>query len=129
MIALDTNVFIYILNGHEKFGPPSAQLFRSKDTKMASRLVYAEVLASPKLENEILRSKTLSFLNELDIKWQEVNGNVLIEAARLRRQHPTLKLVDALHVTSAIVAHAEKFFTNDQNLLSLKIPGLDIESL
>ena len=129
MIALDTNVFIYVLNGHEQFGPLSAKLLKNKESKTASRLVYAEVLASPKLEDEVLRSKALLFLNELDIKWQEINDNVLIEAASLRRQWPKLKLVDALHVASAITAHAEMFFTNDQDLRLLKIPGLDIKGL
>ncbi len=129
MIALDTNIFIYILNGHEEFGPLAAKLLKNLGTKSASKLVYAEVLASPKLNDEILQSKALSFLNELDIQWQEVNDNVLIEVARLRRQNPTLKLVDALHIASSIVMHAETFFTNDQNLTSLKIAGLDIKSL
>jgi predicted nucleic acid-binding protein len=129
MIALDTNIFIYVLNGHEEFGPISAKLLKSKDTKTASRLVYAEVLASPKLDDAILRSKTLLFLDELDIKWQEISDAVLMEAAQLRRQQPTMKLVDALHVASAIVTHSETFFTNDQNLASLKIPTLDIKGL
>jgi predicted nucleic acid-binding protein len=129
MIALDTNVFIYVLNGHEQFGQLSAKLLKDKESKTASRLVYAEVLASPKLEDEILHSKALLFLNELDIQWQEVNNNVLIEAANLRRQQPKLKLIDALHIASAIIAHAEIFFTNDQDLQSLRISELKIKSL
>jgi len=129
MIALDTNVFIYVLNGHEQFGLLSAKLLKGREPKTASRLVYAEVLASPNLEDEILRSKVLLFLDELDIKWQEVNDNVLIEAANLRRQQPKLKLIDALHIASAIITQAETFFTNDQDLQSLKISRLKIESL
>jgi predicted nucleic acid-binding protein len=129
MIALDTNIFIYVLNGHEQFGPPSAMLLKDKEPKTASRLVYAEVLASPKLEDELIRSKAVSFLDKLDIKWQEVNYNVLIEAANLRRQQPGLKLIDALHIASAIIAHAETFFSNDQDLQLLKISELIIKSL
>lgn len=129
MIALDTNIFIYVLNGHDEFGPLSANLLKNKETKIASKLVYAEVLASPKLNDEGLRSKALLFLDELDVQWKEVNDNILLEAARLRRQYPILKLVDGLHIASAIMAHAETFFTNDQNLLSLKIVDLDIKSL
>ena len=129
MIALDTNVFIYILNGHEQFGPLAAKLLKSSGPKMASRLVYAEVLSSPKLEDEILRSKVLLFLDELDIKWQEINDNVNIEAARLRRQQPKLKLVDALHLASAIISNAEAFFTNDKDLQLLKTIGLEIKGL
>lgn len=129
MIALDTNIFIYVLNGHERFGPLSAKLFKDKEPKTASRLVFAEVLASPKLEDELLRSKTVSFLDELDVKWQEINHDVLIEAARLRRQQPRLRLIDALHIASAIIAHAETFFSNDQDLQLLKISELNIRSL
>jgi len=91
--------------------------------------VYAEVLASLKLEDELIRSKVVSFLDKLDIKWQEVNYNVLIEAANLRRQQPGLKLVDALHIASAIIVHAETFFSNDQDLQLLKISELNIKSL
>ncbi len=129
MIAIDTNVFIYVLNGHERFGPLSAKLLKNKESKTASKLVYAEVLASPKLEDEILRSKALLFLDELNIKWQELNNNVLIESANLRRRQSKLKLIDALHIASAIIVHAETFFTNDQDLLSLNISGLKIKSL
>jgi predicted nucleic acid-binding protein len=129
VIAIDTNVFIYVLNGHERFGPLSAKLLKNKESKTASKLVYAEVLASPKLEDEILRSKALLFLDELNIKWQELNNNVLIESANLRRRQSKLKLIDALHIASAIIVHAETFFTNDQDLLSLNISGLKIKSL
>ena len=129
MIALDTNIFIYVLNGHEQFGPLSAQLLKNKDPKTASRLVYAEILASPKLDNEAMRSKALAFLDELDIKWQDVNNKVLMEAASLRRSRPQLKLVDALHLASAKISQAEMFFTNDQDLQLLKIPSLDIKGL
>ena len=129
MIALDTNIFIYVLNGHERFGPLSAQLLKNKDPKTASRLVYAEILASPKLNDEIMRSKALAFLDELDIKWQDINDNVLMEAASLRRSRPQLKLVDALHLASAKISQAEMFFTNDQDLQLLKIPSLDIKGL
>lgn len=129
MIALDTNIFIYVLNGHEQFGPLSAQLLKNKDPKTASRLVYAEILASPKLDNEAMRSKALAFLDELDIKWQDVNNKVLMEAASLRRSRPKLKLIDALHLASAKISQAEMFFTNDQDLQLLKIPSLDIKGL
>jgi len=129
MIALDTNIFIYVLNGHEQFGPLSAMLLKDKEPKTASRLVYAEVLASPKLEDELIRSKAVSFLDKIDIKWQEINHNVLIEAANLRRQQPRLKLINALHIASAIIAHADTFFSNDQDLQVLKISELNIKSL
>ena len=71
----------------------------------------------------------MSFLDKLDIKWQEISYNVLIEAANLKRQHPELKLVDALHIASAIIAFAETFFSNDQDLQLLKISELNIKSL
>jgi len=118
MFLMDTNS-----SGH------SAILLKDKEPKTACRLVYAEVLASPKLEDELIRSKAVSFSDKLDIKWQEVNYNVLIEAANLRRQQPGLKLIDALHIASAIIAHAETFFSNHQDLQLLKISELNIKSL
>jgi predicted nucleic acid-binding protein len=130
MIAFDTNIFIYVLNGDSQFGPAASKLLKATQRpKMASELVFGEILASPKLQDISLQNKALLFLNALDIQWQKINRDVLFEAAGLRRQHPNLKLVDALHIASAIVGQAEIFFTNDQDLVHLKGVDLDIRSV
>jgi predicted nucleic acid-binding protein len=130
MIGLDTNVFIYVLNADSQFGPEAAKLLKTiQQRKAASELVFAEILASPRLQDASLQNKALSFLNALDIEWQKVTKDVLFEAAHLRRLQPSCKLADAIHIASAITAQAEAFVTNDQDLVLLKDIGIDIRSL
>jgi predicted nucleic acid-binding protein len=130
MIALDTNIFIYVLNADSRFGPGAAKLLKTiQQPKVASELVFAEILASPKLLDASLQNKALSFLNAIDIEWQKVTKEVLFEAAHLRRLQPSCKLADAIHIASGITRQAEAFVTNDQDLIRLKNVGIDIRSL
>jgi predicted nucleic acid-binding protein len=48
-----------------------------------------------------------------------VSRDILIEAARLRAQHPTLKLPDAIHAASVIAYQSAYFISNDARFRQL----------
>ncbi|HSH31944.1 MAG TPA: PIN domain-containing protein [Candidatus Saccharimonadales bacterium] len=129
MIALDTNIFIYTLNADARFGRRAAEVLRSDQPKMASELVFAEILSSSKLRDDGLRDQVRRFLEELAIEYAAVTREVLLGAADLRRQHAGLKLADSIHLASAVQNGAAVFATNDQSIVRLQIPGLKITSL
>lgn len=130
MIALDTNVFIYVLEGNEKFGAASAALLKNNTEQLvASELVYAEVLASSKLSDTNLQTAALSFLDSLGVTWIKVTRQVLLEAANMRRHQPSCKLADAIHLASAITAQAETLVTNDHALVQCKMRGISVRNL
>jgi predicted nucleic acid-binding protein len=51
-----------------------------------------------------------------------VTRDILIDAARLRAQHLTLKMPDALHAATALASGAEFLVSNDTRFAA--IPGL-----
>lgn len=129
MIAIDSNVFIYVLNAHPEFGPRAKKTLERSDAKVASELIFAEILSSPKLEASNLRTETLDFLEVLPLEYLEVTRQVLSLAAGLRRRFKVLKLADAIQLATALDAGAQEFITNDQELVKLRVPDLKIAAL
>ena len=129
MIALDSNVFIYLLNAHPEFGPRAEKAVRLPDVKVASELIFAEIFSSPKLNDTIARHETEKFLEALRVLYVPINKKTTLLAGELRRKHKVLALADALHIASALEAGADTFITNDKALAKLKIPGLHVTTL
>lgn len=119
-IAIDTNLLIYILQGHETFGE-AAKLAASsyaKENVLASEAVFVEILASKVFTgNETAYKQAKSFLEQADITYIPTTRDVYLEAAKIRRSRPSIKLPDAIHLASAWMNDAEVFVTNDDSLV------------
>ncbi len=128
--AVDTNILIYILTAHPRYGPLSLRLFHSPREMHfeASELVIAELLSHHTVKNDGDIEAVRDFLRSLDLRLVPVTAPVLTEAARLRRHH-RLALADAIHLGSAIISGAGNFVTNDQALLGANVAGLTLRSL
>lgn len=128
MIAFDTNIFIYVLEGNEQFGPKAASALRqAQGNGCASQFVYLELLSNRAFSDDHKRNIAISFLDSQRLQFIETNKQVLLEAARLRAtMMPKIGAGDALHLASALYTGAENFITNDINLSKLKINGLEI---
>ena len=129
MIALDTNLFVYVLEGNAQFAESAARvLHKAQGNGVASMLVYAELLSAPVFASTANRSTALAFMNGQALRYMELTKEVLIRAAELRscslKRHG---LGDAPHLACALQAGADTFITNDQGLLKVKVPGLAIE--
>lgn len=130
MVALDSNVFVYALEAHPDFGPAARHWLKTTDQPIiASELVFAEVLAAPSIRTAHAEQSLLSALESLDISWRNASKQVMLTAAAVRRQYPSVKLVDAMHLATAQVAGADTFVTNDAQLVKLKLPNITIRGL
>jgi predicted nucleic acid-binding protein len=128
VIALDSNIFIYVLEQNPEFGGLSRWLLKaieeSEIDACASELIYLETLSTPKLTDAdaALAKKSLQ---QLGAELFPITLEVHVEAARLRRQY-RLGTLDAIHVATAIKHGASHFITNDRKLFKKKLPGIEI---
>jgi len=131
-IYLDTNIFIYALEGYPAFRPILTALFESLDrhelTAVTSELTLAEALVKPLLDRHTEREA--AYLHVLQTTSSllvvPVSRAVLIAAARLRAE-AKLKLPDAIHVATAQLSACSTFLTNDTRIPS--VPGLTFQQL
>jgi predicted nucleic acid-binding protein len=132
-IYLDTNVFIYALNGFPAYTTLLAELLDAVESgdvsAVTSELALAELLIIPfrhgNVEEEnrcrmILRPRPHLSLLPVDM-------DVLEATARLRAALPTMRTPDAIHAATAQLARCDAFLTNDRRLKA--IPGLRIQLL
>lgn len=128
VIALDSNIFIYMLEAHHEFGPAARDIFLAiEQTSLdatASELTLLEVLASPKLQGDAARQTQYS-LEQLGVRFHFVSKEVLLRAAELRRQHGC-GAFDSIHIAQAIRQGCSQFITNDKTLLKKQIPGIKL---
>jgi predicted nucleic acid-binding protein len=118
-VYLDTNIWIYALEGFAPFVHPLTALFERVDagelTSVTSELTLAEVLVKPfqakQPDLQQIYMDTLQSGDSLTIV--PLLRATLIEAARLRAQYPALKLPDAVHAATALTSGAHLFVTND----------------
>lgn len=129
VVALDTAIFIYALEGHPEFGKVALNLLQQieggKVQGVASDLVLAELMVRPlrlghsttaaRYEQELPQFPNLSFA--------PLSREVVVGAARLRAASG-VSLLDALHLSAAREAGAHVFVTND---VRLQKPNLGLE--
>jgi predicted nucleic acid-binding protein len=131
-VYLDTNIFIYALEGYPVFRAVLTTLFEALDrgevTAVTSELTLAEVLVKPLLDRHAERQAAYLQVLQPSTSLQivPVSRDVLIAAARLRAD-ANLKLPDAIHAATAQLTSCDQFLTNDARLTSLR--GLAIRQL
>ncbi len=131
-VYLDTNIFIYALEGYPKFRAVLTTLFEALDrhdlSAVTSELTLAEVLVKPFLDRHTERQAAYVHILQPSASLQvvSVSREVLVAAARLRAE-VGLKLPDAIHAATAQLTGCEQFLTNDARFTHL--PGLTIVPL
>lgn len=118
-ISLDTNVFIYIFEGRNKFFLDVKDLLKFIEEKKlnlyVSIFVYLEILSNPLLTDRQTDLYTRFFEENKLFDLQDVNINVARRAAFLRRKY-RIKAPDAIILASAIESGVELFITADVRL-------------
>ncbi len=120
-VYLDSNIFIYALEGFPDFVDELTELFESLQqgtlSAVTSELTLAEVLVMPFVDRNLERqTEYQQVLQSSDALYvAAVTRNVVIEAARLRSLN-NLRLPDAIHVATAILTGCDTFLTNDRRL-------------
>jgi predicted nucleic acid-binding protein len=119
LVAVDTVVWIYEFEFHPIFGPVTQILFRDGFGKAVCRaacslLVLGEVLVKPLSQSRTDladRYRLALSPNPYMTVWP-IGRDVMETAASLRAKY-RVKLLDAIHLASAIVHQADLFVTND----------------
>ena len=112
MLYLDTNIFIYLLEGHETYAEAVANVLDeyalSDDSLLTSTITIIEFLAGTD-------SAALSLLQQVPRLEFIVLDESLAERAALLQKEEGLQIGDAIHLATAIQQQAD-FFTNDKIL-------------
>ena len=128
ILFLDTNIVIYVVEGHPIFGLPSqirlATARMAGDTVMISDLTRMECLVGPLRAGDSLREAAFRvFFSAASIQVVPITPSVCERAARIRAVH-RFKPMDALQLAAAVEHGADTFLTNDFRLGSF--PDLTI---
>ncbi|MDD2373358.1 MAG: PIN domain-containing protein [Syntrophomonadaceae bacterium] len=120
-VYLDTNIFIYAVEGYAEYRDVLTELFEKIDQgtikAISSELTLAEILVKPIMEQnhkaQDIYQQVLQTSNGLEMV--PVNRDILIEAAKIRAQSGH-KLPDAIHLGTACLHNCNIFLTNDKRI-------------
>jgi len=121
-VYLDTNVFIYALEGYPAYSPMLNELFDQIDSgqvrAFTSELTVAETLVKPLMDgNQELQETYENALQDSDyLGIIPITRGILVKAAGLRAANTTLRLPDAIHLATAQDTGCETLITNDQKI-------------
>lgn len=124
-IGLDTNVFIYFLEDHPRYGAWCASLFAriegGHNPAVTSTVTLLELLVHPYREQkEDLAQRIFALTSTYPrIEWVPVSMNLADQAAELRARY-RLSTPDAIQLATAIGYRATRFYGNDRSLRRVK---------
>ncbi|MCC6139719.1 MAG: PIN domain-containing protein [Nitrospira sp.] len=120
-IGLDTNLFIYFLEDHPRYGAWCAALFdrieRGRNPAVTSTVTLLELLVQPYRDHkEELAQKIFALASTYPkIHWVPVTVTVADHAAELRARY-RLSTPDAIQLATALGHKAARFYGNDKAL-------------
>ncbi|MGQ0666916.1 MAG: type II toxin-antitoxin system VapC family toxin [Nitrospiraceae bacterium] len=120
-IGLDTNVFIYFLEAHPRYGSWCASLFdlieRGHNSAVTSTVTLLELLVQPyRNQKEELAQKIFALAGTYPkLEWVPLTMNLADRAAELRARY-RLSTPDAIQLATAIGQKATRFYGNDRAL-------------
>ena len=131
-IAIDTSIFIYVIEEHPRFLPLVRPLFEEADKGrrelITSAVTLLEVLVVPYRAGDVQLAERYERLltRSRGIRMMDITRDQLRAAAQLRAASGT-KTPDALQLVCAISAGCKTFITNDRGLP--RVPGLRVIQL
>jgi predicted nucleic acid-binding protein len=126
MTYLDTNIFIYLLEGHKIYSNSVAksleELTASNDSLVTSVITITEFLAGT-------TSSSVNILQQVPrLRFIAFDEDLAEQAAGLQRKHPKLQIGDAIHLATA-TQHAVLLFSNDKLLTKIAAEYIAIKTL
>jgi predicted nucleic acid-binding protein len=128
-IYLDTNIFIYAVEGYEDFVTELKLLFTQFDNRnlraFTSELTLAEVLVKPILDNNLdIQNIYENIIQDSAVlEVVKIHREILIESAKLRGEIK-LRLPNTIYGATAIVQNCSDFLTNDKRFNML--PNINV---
>lgn len=132
-IYLDTNIFIYLVEGHPTYAQPLLELFGKLEhtsvEAVTSELSIAEVLVKPIQDKkpELVDVYKKLLAPESKIRILPIDRATLLQTAEIRA-HLGGRAFDCVHVATATRARCSSFITNDEGIRaprSLRIVHLE----
>jgi predicted nucleic acid-binding protein len=122
ILFLDTNIVIYVVEGHPVFAPKAvlrlAAAQSAGDSFMISDLTRMECLVGPlKTNNTAVETSFQAFFARSDVRVVAITAAVCDRAARIRARN-NFKPMDALQLAAAVEHGANFFLTADARLAS-----------
>lgn len=124
-VGLDTNVFIYFLEDHPRYGAWCATLFdlieRERTSAVTSTVTLLELLVQPyRQQKEELAQKIFALFSTYPrLEWVPVTIELADRAAELRARY-RLSTPDAIQLATAMNHEATRFYGNDRSLRRVK---------
>ncbi len=137
-LYLDSNIFIYAFEAQagalrQAIGQIIRMIYLEQCAASTSLITRAEVLVRPlQLRQTELADRYRALLSGYNAVFIHTLDEQTVElAAELRADYPALKLLDALHIATAIQASCTVFVTGDLRLsvVSARIPVLTVDQL
>ncbi len=128
LIFWDTNLFVYLLEGHTEFLPRVLGIWQNMEARgdelCTSSLTVGEALVAPfrKRDHEMAQAYRMHFgsprIRILDFSWESSERYAELRAGtRIGRS-------DAIQLASAAQAGVDLFLTNDRALSKLNVDGI-----
>jgi predicted nucleic acid-binding protein len=120
-IYLDTNIFIYLVEGHPTYAEPLLELFgnleQSSVEAVTSELSIAEVLVKPIQDRKPALVEVYKRLlaPESKIRTLPIDRATLLQTAEIRAEMGG-RAFDCIHVATAMRARCTSFLTNDEGI-------------
>ncbi|BAQ62908.1 hypothetical protein GM3708_3314 [Geminocystis sp. NIES-3708] len=120
-IYLDTNIFIYAVEGYEEYLEHLDLLFNYLEygllQAITSELSLSEVLVKPMIDKNINLQNIYQDMiqNSSSLEVINIDRKILIESAKIRSK-TKIKLPDSIHGATAILNNCSDFLTNDKQL-------------
>lgn len=120
-VGLDTNLFIYLIEDHPRYGAWCVSLFdlieRGRVSAATSTITLLELLVQPyRQQKEELAQKIFALLGTYPrLAWVPVTLGMADRAADLRARY-RLSTPDAIQVATALAHNATRFYGNDKAL-------------
>jgi predicted nucleic acid-binding protein len=124
-IGIDTNIFIYFLEDHQRYGAWCASLFdrieRGYNPAVTSTVTLLELLVQPyRDQKEELAQKIFALASTYPkLEWVPLTMNLADRAAELRARY-CLSTPDSIQLATAIGHKATRFYGNDRGLRRVK---------
>lgn len=125
-LYLDANIFIRLFEGNDELSDALSTLLLTSRSNgnpflTTSEFTLAELLVVPyrNADDHLIQLYDNWTLPNSHIEVRPIHRSVLWYAAVLRSQYPTLKLPDAIHVSSAIGFRCSHILTADKRLADI----------
>lgn len=132
---LDSNIFIYPLEGRQTLSDPAQRLFRTLGYNhrvfVTSELTIAEVFAPSRERSPMTATRKSDYGRAIEanmsVRLVPATREILLSTIELREQ-TRHKLLDAIHAATALSAQCRFFVSHDRAMLRLprQIRWLDV---